>query len=255
MFFHESHHEHKVLLARYLADELSPADKIRFFKKVARCRTCQRELQDFEEIRSAMSPGDTPVPASRVFAPAVETLRRLHLRDGFRERLLPEEPAAARAFNPSPALRLAGFALMMLLIVTVPLVLYYSGRPADVAPAAITVKTVESAPPDPGATASLPTVTPAQPALRPPSANPIPSDTEARGVVIDSATLVLLTNYLSGNINRNNFRYVDLNHNGMVDAVDLAVILNFSVDNVTLPQLNKLLQAHPPKPASPQTVI
>jgi hypothetical protein len=253
MFFRDTHQEHKVFIARYLAEELAPADKIRFMKKVARCRHCQKELREFEEIRTEMRENNEETISSRTFAPAVETLRQLHLRDGFRERLLPDKKAAGGNFSLAPAFRLAGYGLMILVIISVPLLLHYTGGSAET-PLPEVVKTT-SLPPEPAMANTPPeaAVVPSKPAIRPPAPGPIPAATEEQGVILDSASLVLLTNYLSGNINQNNFEYVDLNHNGMIDAVDLAVILNFSVDNVTQSQLQKLLKVKPPAP-SPKTI-
>jgi|GEM_PF-4741524 len=255
MFFRNSHDEHKVMLARYLAEELSPAEKIRFMKMLARCRSCQRELQEFEEIRAGMNPEEPVIPVSKRYTSAVDTLRRLHLHDSFRERLLDDERDTTRTFALFPVLRVAGYALVMLLIITVPLMIYYSDGPADTPLRTVATRSVESAAPDPVTPLEPPPANTRRPTLRPPAAAPIPSVTEAQGIVLDSATLVLLTNYLSGNISQNKFNYVDLNQNGMVDAVDLAVILNFSVDNVTQQQLDKLLQSKPkPETVSPPTI-
>jgi len=260
------HESHKVWISLYLNDELRSDEKILFMKKVARCKKCQEELRCFEDIRRTMTGAAKTTVAPSVYKPAVETLHRMHREDVFQHRLLHVNDAGQPSNAGFPFMRFALYGLLLLLVLTLPFLLIpdqwlpskqivRQSRVPDAVPSSEAaeeqagikepiVRHVDQLKTDKFHPPVMDVTTPKslKETIDIARMKPVPSPMEEQGILMDSATVVLLINYLSGNISNGRRLEVDLNCNGVTDAVDLAVLLNFNVDNITNEQLSRILE-------------
>ncbi len=210
-----------------------------------RCPLCREEVRLLAEAHEAAGQGQ-PAPADdRFYREAVQSLARLHRTDGFRQALLPAAPVSAPAFQPAFRYALAAAAAILLLVVPVLiLVQEKDGAPVRTAAHPPAVRTLSPAPaaPAPAVTAEQPAPAapetriasaPAPRALpRAPKAAPVPAVEPPQPPAVDSSQMVVMINYLSGNISDHGAPYSDLNSDGRSGAVDLAMMLNLSVQNI-----------------------
>lgn len=259
MFFHTfSRPSHRSLLARYEEGKLNTSDQIRFMEIFAGCARCREAVRQFDETRQSGAAGTEPPVSSTTFQPAVETLFRMHRDRVFQRRLLPPEPVTPRfALFPQPVMRYAMAAAMML-VIGLALISFRDSNPGPQIPAVpgestvITANrpsgTVTGGPaiaetrPAPVSVQSAPRLAPAAPVAVKKTAvvrtrQPIAPPSDAQGVVIDSAKIVTMINYLSGNLPVERRVGLDFHPGGRPDAVDLTLILNLSVGNDSLEQM------------------
>lgn len=213
-----------------------------------RCPHCRQEFRLLAEAHEAAGQGQAAPADDRFYREAVQSLARLHRTDGFRQALLPVAPMSAPAFQPVFRYALAAAAAVLLLVVPVLiLVQEKDGAPARTAAVPPAVRTQPATQPAP-----VLSVTPEKPAAAAPVARiaatqapralprvpkaaplPIPAAEPPRAAAVDSSQLVVMINYLSGNISDHGAPYSDLNSDGRSGAVDLAMMLNLSVQNIS----------------------
>ena len=208
-----------------------------------RCPHCREEFRLLAEAHEASGQGQAAPADDRFYREAVQSLARLHRTDGFRQALLPAAPRAVPAFQPAFRYALAAAAAILLLVVPV-LILVQDKDGAPVRTVA-NPPAVRSLPPAPSAPSpSVKAVKPAAPApeariaaaarprARKAAPLPVPAAEPPKSPAVDSSQMVVMINYLSGNISDHGAPYSDLNDDGRSGAVDLAMMLNLSVQNI-----------------------
>lgn len=238
---------HQLAMGRYVQGDLTPSETVAFMKQVAHCPTCQEELPLLQEAAHAVESGEA-CPASReAFRDAVGTLHRMHSQDLFRRRLLlPLEEAPSPFRLTAWRLSLAGGAAIALLAIV--LLPHFGSVSVPSSPlpvsrtevAAMTAPVPVPAAQAPAAQVPAPAAAPVRMAQKTRSLRPVDSPAEQKGLFLDSAQMVYMINYITGNIPQNDMRNVGFNGSGACDAVDLAVALNASVANVSGAELERL---------------
>jgi hypothetical protein len=214
----------------------------------SRCPHCREEFRLLAEAHEAAGQGQ-PAPADNAFyRHAVQSLARLHRTDGFRKALLPGGSPAVHSFQPAFRYALAAAAAILLLVVPVLiLVQEKDGAPVRTAARPAAIRTLPATPPAPA-----PSVMAEQPAAAAPVARvaavpaqrtrprthnapgrPAPAPEPSRLAAVDSSQMVVMIHYLSGNISDGGAPYSDMNDDGRSGAVDLAMMLNLSVQNIS----------------------
>ena len=230
---------HHLGMTRYLSGEMSAGEGECFRRVASQCPVCRDELPRLGEVADRLRrlppvqlDGDLPDRVSGV-------LFDLHRRQWDRAGWLGDPIAARVPPVPAPVKWLA--AAVLILALSLPLTRQPDLRPdvPGVAVESAREVAVDAAPPEPATRlspaprlAQSPRPAPAR-ATRPPPPSPPPQSGE---VPIDARDVVILTQFLSGNLDTLRSGGWGGKGDGPVDAVDLALWLNYSVDNINAEQ-------------------